>query len=321
MYIQSSLPKLLALMHVFFAKDTVQNVPTIPPPTPQSAMSHHSSVKQKGGLQTSSTEKKTDFVALFHEFTLNNSSGFPLVVAVAVYKARQTASGKQKPSGDVNNSDSKWNPLYVSSPLYNSSEGPVEKKWAQIDDLLSKHCSSVKTSYPLKYSIESVVSGENRGANLSPNRKEYCHISSVSESLCLFVIQGVGSSKWQSSSDDAINRFLRNTAPKLCVENLLSADVVIQLKSEILAVNSNQLRGSDKIQPISLWSESGWSASQQKEVLHSLGIRKNHSPVLAPLRSPYVKRQIRNLGHQRQKKTMNRGHFDFFLGPDIGLLL
>ncbi len=306
MYIQSSLPKLLALMHVFF----VHNVPTLPPP--QSAMSHHSSVKLKGGLQTSSTEKKTDFIALFHEFVLNNSSGFPLVVAVAICKARQPASGKPKPSGNVNHSDSKWNPLYVSSPLYNSSEGPMEKKWAQIDDLLGKHCSSVETSDPVKYSIESVESGNIRG--------EYCHISSVSESLCLVVIQGVGSSRWQSSSDIAIHHFLRNTAPKLCVENLLSADVVIQLKGEIFAVDSKQLRGSNKVQPISLWSESVWSASQQKEVLHSLGLRKNHSPVLAPLRSPYVKRQIQKLGRQKQKEKMSRGHFDFFLGPDIGEL-
>ena len=332
MYIRSSLPKLLAIMHIFFADASpVQIVPSPSPPISQSAISHHSFVKK----QTSSAAKKTNFVVLINEFLRNNSSGQPLAVVVAVLKAPQT--GGTLPSeeqtskrGEVNNNSncSRWKPLYVSSSLNNEGSGEAKEQqttgwplrtWAQVEELLSKHSSSD----PVKYSIESVAPGDIRGANLSPSRKEYCHVSSISYSLCLVVIQGVGSAKWQSSSDNRIHHFLRNTAPQLCMENLLSVDVVIRLKSEIFAIkDSKQLRGSDTVQPLSLWSESGWSASQRKEVLYSLGLRRKHSPtIIAPLKSPYVKRQIRKLGRQRQKKTSIRGHFEFFLGPSISNLL
>jgi hypothetical protein len=333
MYIRSSLPKLLAIMHVFFADASpVQIVPSPSPPIPQSAISHHSNVKK----QTSPAAKKTNFVVLINEFLRNISSGLPLAVVVAVLKARQTRDSlpsedqtSKRVEANNHSGNSRWKTLYVSSSLSNESSGGVSGwphlAWAQVEELLSKHSSSITTSDPVKYSIESAVSGAGniRGANLSPNCKEYCHVSSVSDSLCLVVIQGVGSAKWQSSSDYRIHHFLRNTAPQLCMENLLSVDVVIRLKSEIFAIkDSKQLRGSDNLQPISLWSESGWSASQRKEVLNSLGLRRKHSPtIIAPLKSPYVKRQIRKLGRQRQKKSSNRGHFEFFLGPGISHLL
>lgn len=318
MFIRSSLPKLLALMHIFFDKDTIENFPMLPTSTPQTLLSHQSTVGKKGSLQTFSPEKKAYFVNLFTEFVRTNSSGMPLAVIVA----RQImAPGKQNPSGDVPNhhSNSKWKPLYVSS----TSNGPSDRHetvwpfnhWAHIDELLGKHSISEDIFDPMKYSIDSAVVGDIRGA-------EYCHLSSVSNVLCLVVVQGVGSANWQRSTDNAIHQFLRTATPKLCAENIFSLDVVIRLKSEIFAVNeSKSQRGSDKAQPISLWSESGWSTSQQKEALHALGLRRKHSPILAPLRSPYVKRQIRNLGQQRQKKMSNRGHFVFFLGSEIGQVL
>ena len=121
MYIRSSLPKLLALMHIFFAEEsTAHSVPSVQPPIPQSIMSRHSTAKKKGDLQPSSTGKTTNFVVLFNEFIRNHSSGVPLAVVFAVHKTRQPESSEnQKPSeGEANNcSDTKWKPLYVSSSL------------------------------------------------------------------------------------------------------------------------------------------------------------------------------------------------------------
>ena len=324
------------MMHIFFAEEsTAHSVPSVQPPIPQSIMSRHSTAKKKGDLQPSSTGKTTNFVALFNEFIRKHSSGVSLAVVVAVHKTRQPAesSEKQNPSeGEANNgSDTKWKPLYVSSSLkatLKTTNNRLDERygtgwplnhWAQIHELVDIHCSSTPTSDPVKYTIESVIAGDISGANQSPSRREYCHLSSISDSLCLVVIHGAGSAKWQNSSDNAIQHFLRCTVPKLCVENLLSLDVVIRLKSELYAENdSKHQRRSDHVQSITLWSESGWSASQQNQ---SLGLRRKHSPVIEPLRSPYVKRQIRKLGREGQRRKSNRGHFDFFLGSDIGQLL
>lgn len=338
MYIRSSLPELLAMMHIFFAdaadgglvKPISQTVPS--PPT-------------RSTFKTTSTGRKelTDFVSMIAEFIRSNSIGLPhaVVVAQKIGRLKGTLSPEEQKSREggknITPNNSRWKPLYIASSLNNGRGGSTEREnsswplnqWVQIQDLLSEHCSSVTTMDPVQYILESAIdTREIRGAtSLSTSRKEYCHVSSVSDSICLIVIEGVGSSKRQTSSHKGVQLFLQQIVPKLCPENILSLDNVMRLKAQTFAATDKQPREvnvtvKDKVQPISLWSESDWSSTHRKEILHSLGLRRKHSPDIAPLKSPYVSRQISKLGPQRKKKNrISRGHIDFFLGPELSHLI
>jgi hypothetical protein len=112
---------------------------------------------------------------------------------------------------------------------------------------------------------------------------------------------------------------------KLSPEHLLGIRAVIHLKSEVFAKivedKEHPHYGNNNVQIVSLWSESDWSNDQGKKVLHSLGLRRMSSPVITPLKSPYLKSKIRQLGGRQRpkqkKRSLNHGHLAFFLGPEL----
>lgn len=183
-------------------------------------------------------------------------------------------------------------------------------EWGQIEKLQTKHSSTKLTTYPSSYSI-----------GLS-----HCHISSITDSICLSLIQSVSHAKRNRAraSDDEIQQFMQDIVLKLCPDSILGINDVLHIKSSVLKVDE-KISNHPKIEQrtTSLWSDSGWSDMQRKKVLHSLGLRQKNSPVMAPLKSPYVKRQLKS-GKRRKKKPknpLNHGHLDLFLGPELAQLL
>mmetsp|Transcript_22217 Transcript_22217/g.41951 ORF Transcript_22217/g.41951 Transcript_22217/m.41951 type:complete len:286 (+) Transcript_22217:2-859(+) len=223
-------------------------------------------------------------------------------------------------------------------------------EWSQIEKALTKQSSSTETTDVEKHCIETFdaktfvsnndINGKiQRQSSTSKQSRvlSHCHVSSITDSICLIVIQGVGNVKRQRALDDDILLFMRTMVCKLCPENLLSIKIVMRLKSDLLDVQENGLpqpredsktstpADNNNMPTTSLWSDSSWSDSQRKKVLHSLGLRQKDSPVMAPLKSPYVRRQISGkLGRHRKKKmknSINHAHLDFFLGPELSRLL
>jgi len=225
--------------------------------------------------------------------------------------------------------------------------------WADIERVLSKHCMATETTELVKHDTalsDTRASISNNDINGKIQRRtsitnqskviSHCYISSISEKICLVVIQGVGHAKRHRASDDDIEQFMQKILPKLSPENLLSIKIVMGLKFELfegqekqqqseqsnISASSPNDNGTNVPNTTSLWSETGWSDDQRKKILQSLGLRRKHSPVMAPLKSPYVKRQIRGRlgGRQRKKRlknSINHGHLDFFLGPELSHLL
>mmetsp|Transcript_34965 Transcript_34965/g.73761 ORF Transcript_34965/g.73761 Transcript_34965/m.73761 type:complete len:1197 (+) Transcript_34965:51-3641(+) len=234
----------------------------------------------------------------------------------------------------------KWNRMGNNWPFNN---------WSQIERVLTNHCSERVTSHLTKCYIKAVGTERNLPNNAANGKNQHqssssnssivtsnCHISSITDSICLLIIQDVGNSKRQKVSDDEIIQFMRSMVSNLSPESVMSVKAVMSLKSELFDTQDNQPPShhskvstppsNDNIPTsTSLWSESSWSDTQRKQILHSLGLRRKHSPVMAPLKSPYVKRQIRKTGGRQRKKkvkkSINNAHLDFFLGPELSQLL
>ncbi|KAL7545094.1 hypothetical protein ACHAWF_008532, partial [Thalassiosira exigua] len=203
-----------------------------------------------------------------------------------------------------------------------------KNKWRKVEEMLAKHITE-------SCDDRAVVSHHVAGGTTQRASSEAilnCHISSITDSICFIVVQEVGQAKRNRVSNDDILLFMRTMAPKLRPENLLSIDIVTRIKPDLpdggkeLPKNVSIAPASNQDTPTSsLWSESGWSDAQRKKILHSLGLRRKNSPVMAPLKSPYVHRQIsRKFGRHRRKKSknnvMNHGHLDLFLGPELSHL-
>ena len=194
-----------------------------------------------------------------------------------------------------------------------------------------------------KYSIESVYARAavskntindktiRRSPSLNRSRViSHCHISSITDSICLLVIQKEGPAKKHKASGDEIQQFMQMMVSKICPENLLNIKVVMRLKSELSHAEDSmseysKISRSNNNNNIpattSLWSDSVWSDAQRKKILHSLGLRRKHSPVMAPLKSPYVRRSGKRQKKKKIQNSINLGHLDFFLGTELSLLL
>ncbi len=165
--------------------------------------------------------------------------------------------------------------------------------------------------------------------------KAYVHIAPISDDIALLVVQSTGdprqNRKRSEINDDDISMFLESISYQLSPQNLFSSYALLKAKNNATSDQnrSTRMMGEEKRNvggspihdtPVSLWSESGW---ESKKVLNKLGIRKSSSPIMAPLKSPYIRRQLSN-SRQRKKKTktsMNHGHLDFFLGPELSQML
>ncbi len=339
LYIDASLPELLAIMHIYFANAagmdmTFQNVAPISPRQPSTTTSLRSTLLEKASSNRrvslgKKSNKSTDFDCLFTEFTDG-----PIADIFAVALVRRTGEiqepsveeGQQsKDAEETKHPDSSWIPLYMKCRELNHlgmnalSDGGMGAKWAHIEKVLTNHCSSPSTADTLKHAMT-------YAADAGGFVRRNCHVMTVTDSICLFVIQGVSSQGIsEGASVDKIQDFLRVMVSKLSPEHLLGIRAVVDLKSEIFAKAVNDEDHSHKRnnnrKMASLWSEFDWSNDQGKKVLHSLGLRRSASPVIPPLKSPYVNRKIRQLGGRqrmkRMKSSLNHGHLAFFLGPEL----
>ncbi|KAL3792889.1 hypothetical protein HJC23_004814 [Cyclotella cryptica] len=228
--------------------------------------------------------------------------------------------------------------------------------WSQIESCLEKHSKECKT-LRAKYEIDSsVICIEGDSANKTdasftdskkgvaiPGKKQlsshpgnllHCHISTITKQVCLAVIRGAeapsNNGKKRKVSDDDIAKFMDSSLPQLIPENLLGVDVLLRARTAMASstVNTTENNHAQSISTLktrfssSLWDESEWSDKKQKQILSTLGLRKN-SPVIAPLKSPYIKRHLGEAGRRRKKtkSTMNHGHLAFFLGTELSQII
>lgn len=325
------------MMHVYFAQELMH-------------LNSISTSSTSTFIATLSTavefNKFTDFSSLFSDFiNANINTDKPLtnalvqgfvdvnivshLVVALVHKSKravQCSSVKERHQNidavESMQSD-KWTTLYMKCG--NDEYRPDNNCWAQIEAVLTKHCSTPGvTNGPVKHTIVSAI-----GGNIGSRRQSvFCHTAAINDSICLIVIQEASDQTKMYQKDKEIQTFLRSMATKLSPENLLSVRTLSEIKVKLFAnVIEDKDRSRDRnsnVQVSSLWSEADLSNDRGNKILHSLGLRKTLSPVIAPLTSPYVNRKIRQLGEKYRmkslKKSMNHGHLDFFLGSQLSKL-
>ena len=322
MYIQSSIPGLLAMMHIYFANERTDGLDRSVPSKQNTTPSSNN--RKSFDKIESISGGKSDFNSLVSEFIGRNVSGLPLTVVLA----RKVDESLEKQNVDEEVEHIHWESIYMKSTRGNAASN--KKDWTDLEKILTKHCSSVvveEINNPVKY--ESVVGREFASGNIQQraanplNRSQMLsyHATSITDSICLVAIQGPSGHKRQHRvSDDDIQNFLQTIRSKICPENLFDINVVVRLRSKLFATKNDD-KQMDRRVPVSqsLWSESAWSSDKQKKILQNV-LRRKNSPVMAPLKSPYLKRQIR---HRRKstKTSINHGHLDLFLGPELSRLL
>jgi hypothetical protein len=300
---------------------------------------------------TGKNASETDIDAMFSGFISAHKNGLPLAVAVA-HKSDGTGGGDKENTGD--SSIVSWSPLYINTSMQtNQRDSSVDRtpdntnlvrlirdnfsnnndrddaigesdwplnEWDQI-----QQCLSSNNPQPSKCNV---YSGESK----IDQRKvvSHCHVAPITSSIKLVVVQGVGSqrTKKRQISDDDIAVFMNTVVSNLSPDNVFSIGSLLTAKQKMRS-ETKATQPDPKVQsttenhvPNSLWSESAWSDSQRKKILNTLGLRMN-SPVIAPLKSPYVKRQIRGMGRRKKKmkSSINHGHLELFLGPELSQLL
>lgn len=337
--VQSCLRELLAMMHIYFAStgsglDMLRN-------------GKSSSAKSSPGKS-----EVTDFNAYFSEFIDRNANNGPPLAVAVVHRTESRRSSAEEQQG-VGNEEyvTSWEPLYIKSAAGSSNthdsifkrrdQGPtldatesggdrvgLFSDWSTIENALTTH-SALGTNDVKTYVCNTVIDGKfpRRGSNSNHSKCiAHCYIVSITTSMCLIVVQeGSGHGKRNRLSDDEVHLFMRNVTSKLLPNHLFRINIVTSLKSELFGIENklpdHPTTANNLHETASLWSESGWSDTQRKKILHSLGLRRKNSPVMAPLKSPYVQRK---LGRQRKKKmknSVNHGHLDLFLGPELSRLL
>ena len=376
MFIRSSLPAMLSVMHVFFvdagaALKTLHDPPLQPSLSlqstqPSSGQSPHSKLSNKSG---GGKPKAIDFNLLFAEFVTRHRISAPLAVVICRADERQKEGDKEKGHTE---SALRWEPIYTKLNFEDDEFMPKQRgqglqsnqnlptdceigvnqsganvgtthkakqwpfnEWLGIEKVLTEHlvdhCSVPDSTKPAKHYIESVGVKKSVQASTSMHSEVvlHCHVSLITDSICLLVIQGINTKRHRKSDDD-IALFMETMVSKLRPESILSLQVAMRLKSDMTSVwdspsdPSETLASTDNVLRTSLWSESGWSDAGPKSVLHSMGLQRKDSPVMAPLKSPYVKKQISGRRRQRKKRTkdpINHAHILYFLGPELSNLL
>lgn len=196
--------------------------------------------------------------------------------------------------------------------------------WPQIEKILTMHLGMNSRTY----NVTSSPTRSNPSTRLSNNpsnatTSQYQIVRITNTISIVAVAQG----EHHTSLEESLIKLGLHLMP----ENIFNASSILQTKASIAASKKNaNERGGDKskkhqvLENSALWSDTGWSDVQRKKVLHSLGLRSKHSPVVsAPLKSPYVRRQISRM-RQRKKKVrnpLNSGHLAMFLGPELSHLI
>ena len=187
--------------------------------------------------------------------------------------------------------------------------------WSQIEKKLTTHAENKTRTYnvsssPIKRTTSELQKSTKPTISKS-NRISKCHIIRITEAISIIAVQG-SSHRTKERLVSSLENSLDKLAFRFRPENIFSAITALQAKTSITP-RSNQDDNSTKS---ALWSGIGWSDIQRKQVLHSLGLL--HSPaVSAPLKSPYVRRQMSRMRQRKKKKkknSLNNGHLAFFLG-------
>jgi len=191
--------------------------------------------------------------------------------------------------------------------------------WHQIERSLTTHSGMNATTY-------NICSTPAKHTHRMSNATSKCHIVCITDSISIIAVQGSHRTKQRQVSSEKEFKLdsLAKLAMRIRPENIFSASYVLQAKTSVTprsnkSANERGENTKKRVPEISaLWSGTGgWSDVQRQRVLHSLGLRGKHSPVIsAPLKSPYVRRQISRMRQRKKKKrnSLNTGHLIFFLG-------
>jgi len=168
--------------------------------------------------------------------------------------------------------------------------------WPQIEKSLTTHSGMNARTYnicssPTKQAPTPSVTSSSKALT---NAISKCHIVRITDTISIIAVQGA-SHRTKQRQVSSLEESLAILANRCRPENIFSASSVLQAKTSITprSNKSTNERGenSKKRAPeiSALWSGAGWSDVQRKKVLHSLGLRSKHSPVVsAPLKSPYA---------------------------------
>jgi len=208
------------------------------------------------------------------------------------------------------------------------SEREAFADWPRIEKYLTAHTGMNAKTYnmyssPNKHTPSPSVN--NNQSKARSNATSKFHIVRITEIISIIAVQGA-SPRTKSRQVSNLEESLLKLALRFRPENIFSASSVLLAKTSVAPrFNTERGENSKKRPEISaLWSGTGWSDVQRKQVLHSLGLRSKHSPVVsAPLKSPYVRRQMSRMRQRKKKKrnSLNTGHLVMFLGPELSHLI
>ena len=275
---------------------------------------------------------------LLKDFVLQHRNGVSLSMGVVTRKATSTNAS----TGD---SKSRWLPLSVSS---NTSGGATDELhsvgkqfrnnnwletgsnmvwpftlWRSIEDIIDEHLLA-SILEPKQYDIEYKSS---RGNDIkiqhtnrqTPVRRVSIYVAIVEDSpIVIFAVQECEVFDQRKRADSAEVLGALEDAARLASPNFIFRTEVVRA---IYETETTANLGEASTTSSTFWNENKWSETQQKNVLHSLGLRQKNSPLMPPLKSPYIKHKTFQRRRRRSKTSLNHGHFDFFLGQELSACL
>lgn len=202
--------------------------------------------------------------------------------------------------------------------------------WPQIEKNLTAHTGMNARTYNMhsshnKHTPSLSVKNNQSKAKARSDATSKCHIVHITETISIVAVQGA-SPRTKPRQVSNLEESLSKLALRFRPENIFSAGSVLLAKTSVAPRFNNERGENLKKRPeiSALWSVAVWSDVQRKQVLHSLGLRSKHSPVVsAPLKSPYVRRQMSRMRQRKKKKrnSLNTGHLLMFLGPELSHLI
>ena len=316
MWIRSCFVKILSLVRVMFSETASLEI--MSEPKLSRTLSSNKKIRDES---KPSLPQAPNFDELSSEIVFSNGTDIPFAVIV---------------TRKVN---TEWLPICIRSSFRKTHEKHLTSNWPsslwnQIEQKLNEH-SKIET--PRKtYKIDSKNdSKDHKGKNDSkltipyigkkpnPGTSSICHVVTVTKTMSLVVMKGPDGGRKQKVTDDEISQFIDASIPLLLPSNIFNTDGVFRAKTLMQLKNSNDTHHLPftALKGYSLWDGLEWSEHKQKQkLLNMLGLRKStNSPVIAPLKSPYIKNLRRR--RKKAKSTMNHGHLALFLGNDLSQII
>ena len=195
--------------------------------------------------------------------------------------------------------------------------------WRSIEDIIDEHLLA-SILEPKQYDIEYKSS---RGNDIkiqhtnrqTPVRRVSIYVAIVEDSpIVIFAVQECEVFDQRKRADSAEVLGALEDAARLASPNFIFRTEVVRA---IYETETTANLGEASTTSSTFWNENKWSETQQKNVLHSLGLRQKNSPLMPPLKSPYIKHKTFQRRRRRSKTSLNHGHFDFFLGQELSACL